>query len=282
MCALSRSSFDTGSAGSLLSNHGMAHRARSVCLLLVAALVACGARSSLPTGDTDPGEGGSGGSGGAPEPPPPPDPCELAPIPRLVGRVWDQTPASLDFEGPFIGSDPGIVEASLGADGTPVYAGERDNPSTHGDAEFFVWFHDVPGKNLSAELELELEPIAPSILAFASSEFFPIDDALLGNEGRAHNFHFTVHLEATFRYVGSESFTFNGDDDLFVFINGRLVLDLGGVHGAESRSVEVDDIATAADLEPGGDFALDLFFAERHTSGSVFQLALYGFQACEA
>jgi fibro-slime domain-containing protein len=247
----------------------MARRVLSIAAAL--ALAACGARTGLPVPD----EIGSEGGGGSP-----PDDCELVPLPRLTGRVWDQTPQSLDFEGPFIGDDRGIVELLLGNDGTPVYAGDADNPSTHGEEEFHVWFHDVPDRNLSADFELPLVEIAPFTVGAANGMFFPIDDQLLGNEGRDHNYHFTLKLSTTFRYRGGEGFGFRGDDDLFVYFNGRLVLDLGGVHSPESGSVEADDVASDAALELGKDFQLDLFFAERHTTGSVFELVLTGFHTC--
>lgn len=235
-----------------------------------AALLSCGARTEL-SSEEEPTE-----------PPPMQPDCTLEPLPALRGRVWDQTPLSLDFEGPFVGDDRGIVESFLATDGMPVYAGLENNPSTHGFGEFDVWFHDTPDRNLSAEFELPLEKTTlDDVVGFVSDAFFPIDDQLLGNEGRPHNFHFTVKLSSPFRYNGNEVFAFEGDDDLFVFVNGLLQLDLGGVHSAESGTIVLQDIEDEADLVNGEEFELDVFFAERHTSGSVFRLALFGFERCQ-
>lgn len=173
--------------------------------------------------------------------------------------------AHSDFE-TFLGDDRGIVQATLGADKKPIYAGLAGNPTTTGQVNFDQWFRDTAGVNASTPLTITLTEGPGGIFTYSNGNFFPIDDQLFGNQGRSHNYSFTFELHTDFTYRGGETFSFTGDDDVWVFINKSLAIDLGGVHPAESASVALDTLGLAT----GGTYDLDLFFAERHTSSSSF------------
>lgn len=190
----------------------------------------------------------------------------------LHATIRDFSPTTHpDFEAE-LGDDTGIVEAALGADGKPVYTSSGGTSTTHGKAAFDEWFRDTPGVNVSIPTTIQLSPAGGGVYTYDNQAYFPIDGQGLGDEGNPHNYHFTLEVHTQFEYRGGEVFTFTGDDDLFTFINGKLAIDLGGVHGAESSSVDLDASAKELGIEVGKVYTLDLFFAERHTVDSHFRI----------
>ncbi len=212
--------------------------------------------------------GGKGGDGG-----PGSDPGACA---QLQATIRDFQIAHPDFEEPDGLSDysyPGLVKPDLGPDGTPVYApAGAVEPHTTGPAEFAQWYHDVPGVNMAFPYTISLADDGHGTFGFSSDAFFPIDGKGFGNEGLAHNFHFTTEVHTTFKYKGGEIFRFTGDDDLWLFINGKLAIDLGGLHPQLSSEVNLDAKAAELGIVKGGTYKMDIFHAERHTEDSNFKV----------
>lgn len=71
---------------------------------------------------------------------------------------------------------------------------------------------------------------------------------------------------------------FSGDDDVWVFINGTLALDIGGMHDIKTGSFTLNTAKAATlALEDKHVYEIALFHAEREESASNFKLTMRGF-----
>lgn len=62
------------------------------------------------------------------------------------------------------------------------------------------------------------------------------------------NYSYALACNSSFIYRETEDlfFTFEGNDDAYLFINGELVLDMGGTHSAAEASIKLNDYVNAA------------------------------------
>ena len=166
-----------------------------------------------------------------------------------------------------------IVQDTLAADRKPVWnpAVSLTQSNTTNAQDFDSWYHDSGYSKMVLD-SLTFTATANGTFVYDNSSqwsnatgswtipaFFPLDNRgwatppdgpevpYLGTcsyDNQKHNFSFTSELRYWFEYRGGERLDFIGDDDVWVFVNGQLAVDLGGVHDATPGSVTLD--ATAA------------------------------------
>jgi len=147
--------------------------------------------------------------------------------------------------------------------------------------------HDTSFKNVVIKDSLRFTVVSGTkdMYEFAStgSGFFPLDGRGLPNaDGRtnewvsagdnrySHNFSFTMELEFPFQAKRGMTFNFRGDDDVWVFIDDKLVMDIGGIHSAQVGSFNIDDVLDASKF--GKQCYLRVFYAERHSTASNIRI----------
>lgn len=203
----------------------------------------------------------------------------------------------------------GIVKNTLGNDGLPVPAHVTtasaqaagvnqlsENVTGHDPVQpgdnFYMWFHDTD-RSKSFEREITFTNTGKNTYTYGGSNIFPLDNVDYSNGDTAwqqgHNFHFTAHLSIPVKIAasGEERFEFSGDDDVWVFLNDQLVLDIGGLHPALEGWFTINSDGTVTTyvetagyktinigISEGDVVNLDFFYAERSTSESNTKITI--------
>ena len=177
--------------------------------------------------------------------------------------------------------NPALYNASLGDRSGVLANGGTGNGFTSAE-RFSQWYRDVSGVNVSKQIALTLNrqpntnryvfDSATDAPFAARGGFYPINGELYGNyASTGKNYHFTTQINTEFVYKRGQGqvFKFTGDDDVWVFIGGRLAIDLGGLHSRKEQYVDLDRLPWLVDGQVCG---LDIFHAERRTTDSNFRV----------
>ena len=111
--------------------------------------------------------------------------------------------------------------------------------------------------------------------ATAGSNFFPLDGVPRSekSDNGNHNYFFGMRYDVTFKigdYVGPLNYTFTGDDDLWVVLDGKkIVIDLGGIHQAAKKKVNLWDYVKHKDEN---EHTLTILYMERGAYESNCQM----------
>ncbi len=184
-------------------------------------------------------------------------------LPNSVGGHTRHTDVQVGVDGARVA---GLVENALGPNGLPIAtnfaltraAGSGAIEDVNANNEILWW---TPGRAGNREVIFEKNQLDGANLNITAN-FFP--------DGQTNNntYFRAVHWQGTFELGAGESgsviMSIQADDDAWVFINGQLALDDGGVKALNTAA----PVFNAASLVAGSN-TIDIFFADRHQSQSA-------------
>lgn len=187
--------------------------------------------------------------------------------------------------------EQGLVEFDLNEKYLPVATGEGRLTANRG-VDIARWFEVVEGKSASYAGALEMQYRADGAeFVFEAEDFYPLDAAEFSNGDRVnkdgHNHLFAMNFAVPFTVLasGEESFEVKADDDTFIFVGDKLVLDMGGVHDAVAgkfvirengeiyAGVDGEELAYSGVTVSKGDGSIvRIYHADRDSDNSVFDV----------
>jgi len=180
-----------------------------------------------------------------------------------------------DFQYYVTGAKEGLASSQLNENGCPDYAGDSSTQSSiHTQTSFSSWYRDIPTLNIRYDINVTFTTSSSGSLVYAPSQthFFPLNgkgwNTSNPSEEGSNNNLFTTHISGTFTYKGGENYEYGCDDDCWVYIDSKLVLDLGGTHTYQAKTLNYDTL----NITIGETYTFDFFHAERHTTYSGIKI----------
>jgi fibro-slime domain-containing protein len=178
----------------------------------------------------------------------------------LTGTIRKFETSSTDFNLALSSADTAVevVQTALGSNGKPVYAGNGLTSITDA-VSFNAWFADV---DTDISGTFSSYTLAMSAKANTNGAVFQFDEASFFPLGNTMPF-FTYEIKTRLTVVSGISLTLASSDDLWMFINGKLAIDNGGIHTSSSKTLDLSVFASANGISVGATVDVAIFAAHR-------------------
>ena len=147
-----------------------------------------------------------------------------------------------------------------------IYNSQTDHVTTRGDTTY------VRG-NLQAENRFD--PINGKYFGNNGNKYLEVVDPNQGDITHYYNntnYNMTMEGHAQFIFYEDDNlyFNFTGDDDVYLYINGIRVLDMGGAHAISKCGISLNDVKSLCGLKDGQVYDFDFYYVERHGTAANF------------
>lgn len=192
------------------------------------------------------------------------------------------------------GIEQGLMTPGLGTAGYPVAVPGKNETNQGLDTD--KWFDLVEGETEQESGTLQLRYNKDgATFTFGADDFYPMDGVEFSHEDAVnkdgHNHLFTMRFAVPFVVLanGGEQFTMTADDDTFVYVNGQLAVDMGGVHDPTTGIIAIDGegrvmakvedndwVDTGVKLNRDETATINVFHADRDAANSLIRLEFSG------
>ncbi len=223
------------------------------------------------------------------------DPCvniyDMKKAKKLKTRQFEWTSCGYKDEA----MEQGLVESELDGEHLLVAKGGKLLPN-RGVKNMKRWFSEVEGKSkrYAKTANLTYKNGEVGEFSYGSEDFYPLDEERfsagdkVNKDGHNHLFTMSLAVPVVIQMNGAESFEVEADDDTFVYVGDKLVIDMGGVHAAKIARFEITETGeiyagieeemapTGVMVAKGAEEMIRIFHADRDTGESVFRMTLTG------
>ena len=168
-----------------------------------------------------------------------------------LGEVYENVKFPFTKKETLFDNDPGVDYWYFDSKDTTLYL--KQDSGQNSDSEYFLQ------KSTDENLKNRSLNVDASSNSQGEHGYFPFNETATGGAASTYNYGFGTKLQMDFTLTDdgkvettvngqkvktSIKFFFSGDDDVWVFIDGQLALDVGGAHGKVSGLLEFGETTT--------------------------------------